>query len=110
MSGYPAGWAAYDHWWKPGFRTRVSDESGRYRETMYGPVPGRNGARSMKWPAAPGGAGAAMSRASLSGKSGSASLSRKVTVPAASSVTIPADRSHRRGFRTHAGAPTMPSK
>ena len=25
----PAGWAAYDHWWKYGFRTRVSDPPGR---------------------------------------------------------------------------------
>ena len=54
--GYPAGWAAYDHWRKYGLRTRVMGLFGLTCEIMYGPVPGRNGARLMAWPGAPGGA------------------------------------------------------
>ena len=45
--GYPAGCAAYDHWRKYGLRTRVTDLPGLTCEIMYGPVPGRNGARLM---------------------------------------------------------------
>ena len=63
--GYPAGCAAYDHWRKYGLRTRVTDFFGLTCEIMYGPVPGRNGARLMTRSGVPGGAGATKVNASL---------------------------------------------
>src|SRR5580700_2247913 len=47
---------------------------------------------------------------SLKRKPGSGAVSRKVTVPAASLVTMPAERLQLAGCCAHAAAPVMPEK
>src|SRR5436305_1288214 len=106
--GLPSGWAAADHSWKYGLRTITATLLGLYVFHIYGPVPGM-GVLPMSCGGVDAGTATANGSASLSMNSGSGAVRWKVTVPVASFVTTPFDRSHADALLAHAAPPTSPS-
>jgi hypothetical protein len=102
-SGFPAGWASFDHTLKYGLRTSLICLVGAYWAHLYGPVPG--GGMSTFLVGVPAGRMNANGTASLSRNSGSPCVRWNVTVFPL--TTMPFERSQEAGVCTQASPPTI---
>jgi hypothetical protein len=103
-SGFPCGWTSGAQARKRGLRTRTIRLPGTYDSILYGPVPGAARTPVGRLPTDEGRIQANDS-ASFAVNSGSARVRWNMTVPRASSVTIPSASSQRRGL--HLSAPRI---
>ena len=103
VSGSPAGWAARDHTWNSGLRTRRTYRCGVKAATSYGPVPGTGFVPPTGVPFGT----IERERASRAcrGTRGRAATRWNVTVRPASLVTIPRERSQVAGCAWQRGSP-----
>src|SRR5262245_17317717 len=104
-SGLPFGCASFDHSLKYGLRTSLIALFGLYSTNLYGPVPAGGICTSLF--GVPDGRMNANGTASLSRNSGSPRVRWKVTLPVASSATMPLSSLQPSGLLTHASPPTI---